>query len=91
MAELSITVHHHAGLHARPLAQFVKTAKMYQADIQVYNLTSGKGPANGISPLKLMLLAVQNGHEIKIVAEGVQAEQAIAGLKTLIESNFGEV
>jgi phosphotransferase system HPr (HPr) family protein len=90
MPELLITIHHSAGLHARPLAQFVKTAKSYDAIVQVYNLTNGKGPANGMSPLNLMLLAVQKEHEIKVVTDGPQAEEALEGLKVLIESNFGE-
>jgi phosphotransferase system HPr (HPr) family protein len=90
MPELLITIHHSAGLHARPLAQFVKTAKSFDTTLQVYNMTTGKGPANGMSPLSLMLLAVQKDHEIKIVAEGAQAVEALDGLKALIESNFGE-
>lgn len=90
MQEYTTTIQHPAGLHARPLAQFVKTAKQYDATIEVYNLTNGKGPASGVSPLKLMLLAVSQGHEIKITADGPQAEEAIAGLRALIESNFGE-
>ena len=90
MPELLITVHHSAGLHARPLAQFVKTAKSFNATVQVYNLSSGKGPANGMSPLSLMLLAVQKDHEIKVITDGPQAEEALEGLKALIESNFGE-
>lgn len=90
MPELSIAIHHSAGLHARPLAQFVKTVKEYDATIQVFNLTNGKGPANGLSPLKLMLLGVAKDHEIKIVTDGPQADELLNGLKTLIESNFGE-
>ena len=90
MPELTITVHHSAGLHARPLAQFVKTAKTYDATVQVYNVTSSKGPANGMSPLNLMLLAVQKDHTVKIVTDGPQADEALEGLKALIESNFGE-
>ncbi len=90
MPELLITIHHSAGLHARPLAQFVKTAKSFNATVQVFNLTSGKGPANGMSPLNLMLLSVQKDHEIKVVTDGPQADEALQGLKALIESNFGE-
>lgn len=91
MPELSIVIHHSAGLHARPLAQFVKTAKNYDSSVEVYNLTNGKGPANGLSPLKLMLLGVTKDNEIKIVTQGPQAEAALQSLKDLIESNFGEV
>lgn len=90
MPERCIVIHHSAGLHARPLAQFVKVAKEYDATVEVYNLTNGKGPANGISPLKLMLLGVARENEIKIVTSGPQAEDALLGLAGLIESNFGE-
>jgi phosphotransferase system HPr (HPr) family protein len=91
MAELTIKIHHEAGLHARPLAQFVKTVKIHKASVQVYDLTTGKGPANGASPVHLMLLAVTKDHEIRIVAEGEQAEEVLKALKSLIENNFGEV
>lgn len=88
MPEFTITIHHEAGLHARPLAVFVKTANQFEADIEVTNLSNEKGPSNGKSPLKLLLLATQQGHEIKVRADGEQAEEALAALKTLIESNF---
>jgi phosphotransferase system HPr (HPr) family protein len=90
MAELTICINHDAGLHARPLAQFVKIVKSYQANVQVYNVTSGKGPVNGASPVHLLLLTVKKGHEIRVVAEGKQADELLTSLKTLIESNFGE-
>ncbi len=90
MAELQITIHHSAGLHARPLAQFVKVAKSYDATIEVYNLTKGKGPANGASPVKLMLLSVTQDNEIRIVTQGPQADEALQGLRNLIETNFQE-
>jgi phosphotransferase system HPr (HPr) family protein len=90
MAEITLTIHHEAGLHARPLAQFVKTAKAYDAKISVTNLTRGKGPVDGTSPVKLMLLAVLNGHEIRVSAEGNQAEEAVAALHELVNRNFDE-
>jgi phosphotransferase system HPr (HPr) family protein len=90
MPEITITINHDAGLHARPLAQFVKVARQYKADINVWNLTANKGPARGDSPLKLMLLTVQKGHQIRIEAQGDQADPAIVALRQLIEDNFGE-
>ena len=88
--QLVLTIDHSAGLHARPLAQFVKVAKQFNAAINVWNITLEKGPARGDSPLKLMLLTVQQGHEIKIEADGEQANEALTALKSLIENNFGE-
>ncbi|MCE1253581.1 MAG: HPr family phosphocarrier protein [Anaerolineae bacterium] len=90
MPDLKIIVDHDAGLHARPLAQFVKVVKSYGASVQVRNLTSGKGPVNGASPVNLLLLSVKKGNEIEITAEGEQASEVLTALKTLIESNFGE-
>ena len=88
MQNLVIKVDHEAGLHARPMALFVKVAKQYQADIQVKNLTRGKGPVNGKSPLNILLLAVTQGQEIEIMADGEDADQALSSLKELIENNF---
>ncbi len=90
MPELTITIHHEAGLHARPLSQFVKIARKFDADVQVSNLTSGKGPIDGKSPLKLLLLAVLQGHDVKIECTGPDANVAIESLQDLIESNFDE-
>lgn len=90
MSEITLTIDHDAGLHARPLAQFVKVVKQFNADVEVWNLSNNKGPAKGDSPLKLMLLTVQSGHQIKIAAQGEQADPALAALRALIENNFSE-
>ena len=88
MPEVTLTIHHEAGLHARPLAVFVKTAKTFDADITVKNLTTGKGPANGKSPLSLLLLGAQKGHQILINTTGPDADKAILALTKLVEHNF---
>lgn len=90
MPKITITVNHEAGLHARPLAKFVQMTKEFDVEVEVWNRTTGKGPANGASPLKLMLLAVLNGHQIEIEATGSQAEEALEALEELVNSNFGE-
>lgn len=90
MAILKTTIQHEAGLHARPLAQFVKTVKEYDAEVQVTNLTRGKGPVSGASPVKLLLLAVLKEHEVEIEANGPQAEEVLVALDALIQDNFGE-
>lgn len=88
--EVILTVAHSAGLHARPLAQFVKVVKQFDASVDVWNLTLNKGPAKGDSPLKLMLLTVQQGHQIRIHADGAESEAVIKALSDLIHTNFGE-
>jgi phosphotransferase system HPr (HPr) family protein len=88
MSELTIRIQHAAGLHARPLAEFVKTAKQFQSAISVENLTLRKGPADGKSPLSLMLLSVLNGQELRIVAQGPDDKEAIRALQDLIARDF---
>ena len=88
MADVTLTINHDSGLHARPLAQFVETAQGFNVNIEVTNVTRGKGPVNGASPVQLMLLAVLKGHEIKISASGPEAEAALAALTDLVTRNF---
>lgn len=90
MPELKITITNEVGLHARPLALFVQTAKQFESEIQVANLSSAKGPSNGKSPLNLLLLAVHSGMEINVSADGPDAEQALAALKELIETKINK-
>lgn len=88
MSEVTVTIHHEAGLHARPLAKFVKLAKQFDAAIEVTNVTRGQGPVNAASPVKLLLLAALQGHELKISATGPQADEALHALQTLVINNF---
>ncbi|MEM7336375.1 MAG: HPr family phosphocarrier protein [Chloroflexota bacterium] len=90
MEEMTVTVDHEAGLHARPLAQFVKVVRQFNSEIQVSNLTREKGPVKANSPLQLMLLAVSQGHQIKVQANGTDAKEALEAVKQLIDNNFNE-
>jgi len=90
MAKITLTINHEAGLHARPLSQFVKTVNQFDAEVQVKNITREKGPVNGASPLQLLLLATLNGHKIEIEASGNQAEEVLTALEDLVNNNFGE-
>lgn len=86
-----VTLENAHGLHARPAARFVQTAASFNADIQVSNLTKNKGPASARSLNALATLAAVHGDEIRITANGPQAEQALAALEKLVAQNFGEI
>lgn len=90
MPSITITLANAVGLHARPAALFVKTAKEFPCTITIQNLTGQKPPANAKSPLSVLTQAAQKGHEILIEAQGESADAALEALKKLIESNFGE-
>jgi phosphocarrier protein len=76
------------GMHARPAAQFVKRASKYQCDVWV---EKDDEPVNGKSIMGLMMLAAGRGETIKIIADGSDAEQAVADLEELVSSGFGDV
>jgi len=89
MPEVTLTVRHEVGLHARPAAQFVKTARQFEAsDIKVIH---GEGEADAKAFLDLLTLGINQGSQITIRAEGEGADEALAALKALIEGNLGEV
>jgi len=75
------------GLHARPAALLVQEASKYRADIEIEN---DGVKVNGKSIMGVMMLAAACGSEITIIADGDDAEDAIKGIRTLIESKFDE-
>jgi phosphocarrier protein HPr len=78
------TVGPEEGLHARPAAQFVKTAKQFSSDIVVIK---GEREANAKSSLKLMTLGAKKGDKITISAEGEDAQEAVDALTQLISAD----
>jgi len=86
--EKELTIRNKMGMHARPAAQFVKRASRYQCDVWV---EKDDEPVNGKSIMGLMMLAAGRGETIKIIAEGTDAEAAMADLEELVASGFGDV
>jgi len=87
MPEITLTVRHEVGLHARPAAMFVQTAKPFKCDVRV---THGEREANAKSILGVLALGAERGAVITIRAEGEGASQALVALEALVEGNFGE-
>jgi phosphocarrier protein HPr len=69
------------GLHARPAAVFVQTAKRFASGITVIR---GEREANAKSPLSLLTLGAKKGDRILIRAEGEDADAAVDTLVELI-------
>jgi phosphotransferase system HPr (HPr) family protein len=83
VAEKKVTVGLRSGLHARPAALFVQEANKYASDVFVEK--DGKA-VNAKSIMGIMSLAISNGADIIIRAEGTDAEQAVVRLAELIAS-----
>lgn len=88
MSEVTLTVSNDTGLHSRPADLFVRTAKLYESAITVHK---GEKSADAKNIIKVILLNVSKGQEIRIAAEGEDADAALKDLQALIESNFETV
>ena len=75
------------GIHARPAALFIKTASRFDVDIYV---EKDGNRVNGKSIMSLMTLEASGGTEIKVTADGPQAEELLDALEELINRKFDE-
>jgi phosphoenolpyruvate-protein phosphotransferase/dihydroxyacetone kinase phosphotransfer subunit len=78
------------GLHARPAARFVETVGRFDAAVSVVDETSGRGPADARSLSALVMLDVRQGHELRVRADGPDAEAVLAALRALADEGFGD-
>ena len=89
-AAAEAVVANRAGLHFGPAVRFVQMAAQYHAAIQVANMTTRSGPADGRNFNQLLGLGVEPEHRILIVARGDDAPAALAALVDLVHTNFRE-
>jgi phosphocarrier protein HPr len=87
MIKSRITISNKLGLHARASAKLTKLAGSFRSDI---HLSRNARRVNAKSIMGVMMLAAGLGSEIEIEAEGADEQQAVAALRELIESKFGE-
>lgn len=87
MAQRELTIQNKLGIHARPAAQFVKTASKFSSEIRVEK--DGE-EVDGKSIMGLMMLAAGNGSVIIVAAEGEDEEAALEALADLIDRKFEE-
>ncbi len=88
MAEQTFTVTADTGIHARPATVLVQAASKFDADV---NLEYNGKTVNLKSIMGVMSLGIPKGSQIKIVAAGSDAEEAVAGLaETLKNEGLGE-
>ncbi len=87
MPKKDFTILNKLGIHARPAAQFVKTANRFESDIFVEK--DGE-EVDGKSIMGLMMLAAGNGSIISVSVEGPDADAALAAIEDLINRKFEE-
>lgn len=92
MYKRKTTVINRTGIHARPASVFVNEAKKFLSSITICNLSlqEQNNTANAKSIIKVLTLALSQGAEVEISADGPDEKAAVDALIELIDSGFGE-
>jgi len=88
MTEKKVTIKNDTGLHSRPADLFVRTAKLYDSRITLFK---GEKSADAKNIIKVILLNVSQGTEIRIKADGEDEEESLKDLISLVESGFDKI
>ena len=82
-----VEVQNQVGLNARPATFFIQKANEYKSTIWV---EKDERRVNAKSLLGVLSLGIVGGTTIKIIADGIDEEDAVQSLIALIESGFVE-
>jgi phosphocarrier protein HPr len=77
-----------AGMHARPAAEFVKTAGRFSSEIRV---EKDGLEVNGKSIMGVLMLAAERGSRLRLSACGADAADAVDALSDLVGRGFEEM
>jgi phosphocarrier protein len=82
-----VSVQNQVGLHARPATFFIQKANEYKSSVWV---EKEERRVNAKSLLGVLSLGIVGGTKIKIIADGVDEQQAVEALVKLVESGFSD-
>ena len=87
MVSGEVTVNNAVGLHARPATFFIQRTNSFKSSIWV---EKDDRRVNAKSLLGVLSLGIVKGTKITIIADGVDEEEAVKTLISVIDSNFAE-
>ncbi len=82
-----VVVQNQVGLHARPATFFIQKANEFKSSIWI---EKEERRVNAKSLLGILSLGIVGGTSIRIIADGVDEQDAVGGLVDLVESGFGD-
>lgn len=85
-----VIVSNSRGLHARPAMQFVDMANSFTALVTVHKDGPEPLDVDGKSVMQMITLEATQGTELRVTADGEDAQAAIEKLAELFETKFGE-
>ena len=87
MITRNVKMENGVGLHAGPASLFIQKANSYKSSIWI---EKDDRSVNAKSLLGVLSLGIVSGMTITLVADGPDEEEALAGLKELVESGLNE-
>jgi len=87
MCVKDVLVQNQVGLHARPATFFIQKANEFKSSVWV---EKEERRVNAKSLLGVLSLGIMGGTQIRIIAGGVDEDQAVDELVKLVESGFSE-
>lgn len=87
MIRKTLTITNRLGLHARASAKFTKLAATFSSNV---HMSRNGRRVNAKSIMGVMMLAAGMGSEVEIETDGVDEQQAMDALTTLVRDRFGE-
>jgi phosphotransferase system HPr (HPr) family protein len=81
---VEVEVRNESGLHARPAAVFVRTASTFASTLRLWNLTAGRPAVNAKSITSILSAGVEQGHVVRIEADGIDDARALDALGRLL-------
>lgn len=85
MKEMNYVITDALGIHARPAGLLVKEAAKFQSDIK---LKKGDKEADAKRIFGIMGMAVKQGEEIVVTAEGTDEAEAIEAMEVFFKENL---
>ncbi len=86
MTERTAIIASRVGLHARPASLFIEAVKRQPVKVTISK--DGSTPLDASSILSIMSLGAGNGDAVVLAAEGTGAEESLAELAALLETDL---
>lgn len=82
-----VIIKNNLGLHARAAAKWVDCTSRYQSQVKILK---NNQEINGKNILDVMLIAASKGHEIEVLIDGPDEQEAWEAIEALVENKFCE-
>ena len=87
MVSKEVTVTNNIGLHARPATYFIQKANSYKSSVWI---ECSDRRANAKSLLGVLSLGIDKDSVVKLIADGLDENEAVDALEALILKGFNE-